>query len=511
MIPNHQLDLLPRVPFRPIASAALSSNLELCLEDDEDCLPPLDNEVLDPSLTPGLLPEIFIGVNSAKSDGVSLDFIGQVIINQEFTVMLDDSPAFGPSSYLPGQLINIIDQPTDLIWTLTPLYKSGGNGKQMVWQVGFDGQCLLMAHGFTDGKVRTDRTQIMTNNSGRSMTNQAMLEARQRYTLKYEAGYMPLGASTPDFTQVMKGHEYEPAQPGTVLCGKKVRAKPGNIKAWPVVTQPKLDGFRMTSFLKFGRIAKSSWKNKPITTMSHLDAELYQFFKYLPPGTMTDGEVFTTTLSFNQMSGVIRADVNLNNQSSQMEYWLFDIRTADLEIPFEHRYRLLDAAYTAYQRDYELDPLNPPSKLRLVLNQLAYSHADLIAHRDQYVAAGAEGLMAKKVSYAVPNYPKLMSECLYREGKHTNIVKMKIFKDEEGLVLGVTDTAGTEAGCAMLIVQDPRGNRFPLRMNGSFERRRQWLICPSLIVGKQVTYKFQELSEYGVPRFPVGKSVRDDF
>ena len=61
----------------------------------------------------------------------------------------------------------------------------------------------------------------------------------------------------------------------------------------------------------------------------------------------------------------------------------------------------------------------------------------------------------------------------------------------------------------MIKVKDPRGNEFSVRPSATFEQRKIWFDDPNLIVGKKMTYQYQNLSEFGVPRFPEGKDIRD--
>lgn len=71
-------------------------------------------------------------------------------------------------------------------WSLLPLYKMLANGGMLFWQIGFDGIAHLeIRHGYDDGIIRTDRTEIQVNSSGRNMQEQALQDARQRYKLKY--------------------------------------------------------------------------------------------------------------------------------------------------------------------------------------------------------------------------------------------------------------------------------------------------------------------------------------
>jgi hypothetical protein len=83
------------------------------------------------------------------------------------------------------------------------------------------------------------------------------------------------------------------------------------------------------------------------------------------------------------------------------------------------------------------------------------------------------------------------------------MIKMKEWQDEEGIIVGIDSAKSTEEGCACFFIQDPRGNVIHMRPQGSHEQRREWLANPESCVGRRYTYKFQELSEYGVPRFPI--------
>jgi DNA ligase-1 len=43
------------------------------------------------------------------------------------------------------------------------------------------------------------------------------------------------------------------------------------------------------------------------------------------------------------------------------------------------------------------------------------------------------------------------------------------------------------------------------------ESRREWFNKGDRFIGKNLTVIYQELSDLGIPRFPVGKAVRDDY
>ena len=98
---------------------------------------------------------------------------------------------------------------------------------------------------------------------------------------------------------------------------------------------------------------------------------------------------------------------------------------------------------------------------------------------------------------------------LYLSGRKQNILKLKDIEEEEGLIIGVEEGKGREKGVALVRLRDLRNNEFLVRPSGTFEKRKEWFNNPELILNKKMTFQFQNLSEIGVPRFPIGKEIRD--
>lgn len=393
--------------------------------------------------------------------------------------------------------IRMDQYPTKSCWSLVPMYKTSANGGLLFWQIGFDGiNNLVISHGYHDGVIRKDKTEVKINTSGRSMTDQALQEARQRYKLKYKEGYQPAGSTTPPLIKGMKGYEYKETM----------------IKSWPVYTQPKLDGIRMLCQQRqLTEINMRSWLNNPFTHLNHIEDELKEFFPYLPRYSTLDGELYNHNMDFTLLTSTVKTVKHKHHRLSEIQYWIFDIDYEDSSgTPYESRCALLINAFNKYVQDRSLHGvINLPKTFVIVPTQVAMSHQEILQQHDRHVADGYEGIMIKKVSNGSQSNSKLYIESLYKPGKCNHILKYKQFKDEEVIVVDVTDSEGTEKGAALLIVQDSRGNTFPIRMRGDLERRREWFLRQDLVLGKEVTIRYQELSIYGVPRFPVGIAIRD--
>jgi len=94
----------------------------------------------------------------------------------------------------------------------------------------------------------------------------------------------------------------------------------------------------------------------------------------------------------------------------------------------------------------------------------------------------------------------------YVVGRSTTLLKVKTFHDAEATVTGHQPGAGRHKGrMGALLVRLPDGTEFAIG-TGFSDRERE---TPPA-VGATVTFRYQELSEAGVPRFPSWVGVRLD-
>lgn len=109
-------------------------------------------------------------------------------------------------------------------------------------------------------------------------------------------------------------------------------------------------------------------------------------------------------------------------------------------------------------------------------------------------ALGGEGLMMRRPG------------SLYEIGRSHTLLKVKSFHDAEARVVGHLPGAGKHKGrLGALECEMPDGTRFSVGTGLSDDERRS----PPPI-GAIVTYRYQELSNDGVPRFPSYVGTRDD-
>jgi len=432
--------------------------------------------------------------------------------------VFDDEPT------LPGQEISFIETPTHDEWKLTPIYMDNIQGKLMVWQVGFAGQQLTTMHGQVGGSMQYDTREVLINTSGRTLQQQALLEARSRYNDKLHQGYTPGGEELPvDLrnTSPALANKYIPPH-----TNADNRTFPGNITQFPVAGQAKLDGIRALS-KRCGNLSSDnpyvtmrSRQNRAYPHFEHIKSALLKFFDYLPPNSELDGEFYSFDMDFTMLSSVVRTTKVAHVRIGEVKYFIFDL-IEPRRLPYEDRYDLLSKAYLRYQEDVKATQVGNATEVSkatrsheggtgeffLLTYARLHSHADIEACHKYYVEQGFEGLMLRKMGngHSVTE----LNNSQYKSGRSSNILKYKHFLDEEATVISVEEGTGREAGLALLKVRDVRGHEFSVRPRGDFTLRRTWFQHPELIVGKAYTIRYQELSVYGIPRFPVGVAVRD--
>jgi DNA ligase-1 len=100
-------------------------------------------------------------------------------------------------------------------------------------------------------------------------------------------------------------------------------------------------------------------------------------------------------------------------------------------------------------------------------------------------------------------------EGIYKHSRSIDLLKYKEFQDDEYEVIGFEQGQGLEDGCVIWVCRTAEGKTFHCRPRGSRESRCELFQQGANHIGKKLTVRFQELTDEGIPRFPVGISLRD--
>ena len=192
-------------------------------------------------------------------------------------------------------------------YTIGPLYALSSTNKIKMWQADVlkdeDIATITYTFGYVDGKKQVQEKDIeVGKNIGRSNETtpfeQACKDAESKADKKRDEGYQedPNSLSVPILP--MLAHPFE--------------KRKHNI-TWPAAIQPKIDGVRCTCTLNNDSLNMFTRKGKQFTAMPHILAELIMFLARVNqyrPNLYLDGELYSDTLTFQELAGAVRREEN---------------------------------------------------------------------------------------------------------------------------------------------------------------------------------------------------------
>ena len=199
------------------------------------------------------------------------------------------------------------------------------------------------------------------------------------------------------------------------------------------------------------------------------------------PTTPLDGELWGGRKLFQRTVGIVKRQ----DQSplwKDLLYVVFDAPSHGgvFEERMAHCETLLGSGAHAYARVHAQQVCRGIDHLREELGRVE--------------SLGGEGLMARR------------PESRYEAGRSSSLLKVKTFKDAEARIVAHVPGAGRHKGrLGALVVELADGTRFNVGTGLSDAERGD----PPPI-GALITFRYQELSDGGVPRFPTYVAVRDD-
>jgi DNA ligase-1 len=218
--------------------------------------------------------------------------------------------------------------------------------------------------------------------------------------------------------------------------------------------------------------------------MEHITSDLQHVKEVL------DGELYSDTLTFQQFVGLVRKKKHNAAEKlllRQVRFWVYDIVNNK---PFEERKNDIGQLFCEYKDVWShIDQL--PTFECETKEQLKEFHA-------RFVEEGKEGLIIRNKAG------------LYQlAARSKDLQKYKEFEDAEFTVVEFTDGVGSEKGLVIWVCETEDKRKFSVRPRGSHEERAEIFNDAESYVGKKLTVRYQELTEDGIPRFPVGIAFRD--
>lgn len=319
----------------------------------------------------------------------------------------------------------------------------------------------------------------------------------------------------------MLAQTFDPAD--AIIAGAGTKKK--KVITFPCFVQPKLDGLRCVSYatrLPGGNdtapaVALQSRTGAFFTGLPHIAAALRPYLSQ-HPSIVIDGELYTDQMPFEELAGLIKKKKITDSDVERLKkvkYHVYDIYDrVQSNMPYSERFGVLAAAVrrcgcvandtfsagvaaaTAGGRMLRSDT-DAAAVVVLVRTEKVAVLGDFRRLFAEFVEAGYEGIMLRNAAG------------VYRANYRSNdLQKYKEFMEDEYRIIDFKEGEGRDAGAVIWVCETADGKEFTVRPRGSFEQRREWFNDGESYIGKNLTVVYQELTDDGKPRFPVGKALR---
>ena len=372
--------------------------------------------------------------------------------------------------------------------TYGPVYATSSKGDIKVWSAQIEethvATRITYTYGLEAGKKQVQQVYIDEGkNIGRSNETthfeQAVKVVESKLNAKRDKGY---GDD--------RNNIETPILPMLALPFSK---RKHNIK-YPAYVQPKIDGVRMTCRLVKGKVEMFTRKGKPFAVMPHIEEKLHSILIGMGEDFYLDGELFSETLTFQEVAGAVRRIKNFTDPLvlEQLSYMIFDcFSTKETEIPFGKRLNTLKTLMKVKNRESD-------TIVQLIVTHEVTSEDGVYMLYDEYMRNGAEGIMIRN------------NEGHYKlNHRSADLQKYKQFQDSEYKIIDFTEGSNNEKGAVVWVCETKDEKIFNVRPKGTIEGRKILFELGDKNIGKMLTVRYQELTDDGIPRFPVGISIRD--
>lgn len=357
------------------------------------------------------------------------------------------------------------------------LYHRSKTGAIVQWNISVEGDEIVTSYGQVGGQLQEARKRALPKNVRKKNETtgeeQAYVEAKAMHKFKLDRKY----SLTPDEAQEplelpMLAHDFDKV--------KKI--------TYPLDLQPKLDGVRCLAKWEDDEVVLMSRSGKPYH-VPHIARTLETF---LPKGTKFDGEIYVHGMTFQEIVTLVK---KYREGSEVLEFHVYDC-PIDEEEDKTWSERYMDLCRVM---GFALDS----GKVKLVPTWTVNDEAEKDELYERCIEDGYEGAIAR------------LHKGLYQYGyRSRELLKIKDFLDAEYDIVNAYEGEGKFKGCVTWVCDVGDGRTFGVCPKGSLEQKKmwwvQWLAEKNQFVGRSLKVKFFELTDDGIPRFPIGLGFREE-
>lgn len=253
--------------------------------------------------------------------------------------------------------------------------------------------------------------------------------------------------------------------------------------------QPKLDGIRCIAKLIGTSVFLWSRNEKPLH-LPHLSNSLLALFSRLNNTEFFDGELYVHGKSFQDIASLVkRANHPLQETVS---YHIYD---RQLKAPWKDQKfdtRFYGNDWPKWQHIVKVKTLYTPTK----------EMAD--KHHATFVAEGYEGSIYR------------VGLCRYEEdARSKHLLKRKDWLEDDFLVVDIKEGKGKNENTAILVCttsddKEDKDKQFDVTAPGTYINKARIFDKAAKYIGKKLSIKYQNLTDDGIPRFPIALGFKDD-
>jgi DNA ligase-1 len=279
----------------------------------------------------------------------------------------------------------------------------------------------------------------------------------------------------------LRGEAAEVERTGSASAPARTKEKATTVAAAPVLLAETWDGvLDPTGWWMSEKLdgLRAYWDGGRFFSRLGNEFHVPDYFVAKLPRHPLDGELFLARKSFQKTTAIVRRQ-DKSDLWKQIKFLVFD--APGHGGLFEERLKLIEGLP---KHDYA----------RPHPHVLCKGVSHLKEELARVESLGAEGLMLRQPG------------SLYVAGRSSTLLKVKSFKDDEAVVIAHQAGAGRHKGrLGALLVRLANGNEFSVGTGFSDKERE----APPA-VGATITFRYQELSDGGVPRFPSYVGVREE-
>lgn len=362
------------------------------------------------------------------------------------------------------------------------LFEIANNGKEKVWNIQVIDDInnnianIITEYGYVNGKMIKN---IKNVNKGKNIgkrnettyLEQSINDAKTLFLAKKSAGYREKDDNDLNITNNSKETYQNIPNP---MLAHNYTDHYSKIK-FPCFIQPKIDGIRCLALPNNGLYSR----NKKI--FNNLDYILKEVNSI---NMILDGELFSDKISFQEIISITKTESK--KEVEKIYLYVYDVIIDNKS--YEERFNILKDIFNQN---------NKFGYIKLLQTEICNDKNFIDIKHDEYVKYGHEGIMIKNMNS-------------FYEGKRSyNLQKYKKFFDKEYEIINFTEGKGLEKDCVIWMCKNENNKQFSCRPIGTRDERKELFKNGKEYIGKYLTVKYQNMTDDGLPRFPIGLSIRD--